>query len=410
MLLRLYDEDKDKSAVHRIWREVGWIDKDEPQNKAMDIFLSTSRAWVAELNGEAECLVVTTPGTIRHQKEDLALCAVTGVTTSRVARKQGFAGRLTARALADAAVEGAMVAGLGIFDQGFYNLLGFGNGAYEHWISFDPSTLKIALRPRVPHRLTVDNWEIMHTCRLQRLKSHGNCNLLPPEITHSEMLWSENGFGLGYYDGPEGELSHYIWCKPREENGPYSIGWYAYQTYDQLLELMALIKGWGDQVFAVRMGEPPGIQFQDLLNQPFRHRSISDKTKYESRMSAMAYWQLRMLDIQGCINRTYLRSGSITFNLHLQDPILDFLDADSPWKGLTGDYIIAFGEESYAERGKDPNLPTLQASVGAFTRLWMGILSATSLSLTDTLSGPSQLLEELDWVLRMPSPTLGWDY
>ena len=133
--------------------EVGWIDKDEKQNEAMDLFLSTSKALVVELNGEAECLVVTTEGTIRHLKTDLPLCAVTGVTTSRVARKQGFAGRLTARAIADAAENGAMVAGLGIFDQGFYNLLGFGNGTYEHWIRFDPSTLKIDKQPRVPQRL-----------------------------------------------------------------------------------------------------------------------------------------------------------------------------------------------------------------------------------------------------------------
>ncbi|MDF1515698.1 MAG: GNAT family N-acetyltransferase, partial [Anaerolineae bacterium] len=253
MTLRLYDEKKDKKAVHRIWQEVGWIGSDKKENKAMDIFLSTSTPWVAELNGEAECLVITTPGTIRHNQDDLSLCAVTGVTTSRVSRKQGFAGRLTARALAEAVSNGALVAGLGIFDQGFYNLLGFGNGTYENWISFDPASLHIDKKPRIPQRLSADDWKIMHQCRLDRLRTHGNCSLLPPEITKSETLLTQGGFGLGYYDGPDGTLSHYLWCKAREEHGPYTVLWNAYQMYDQLMELLALIKQWGDQVHLVTM-------------------------------------------------------------------------------------------------------------------------------------------------------------
>ena len=410
MTLRLYNEKKDKKAVQRIWRECGWLTKDKKELKAMDLFISTSRPWVAELNGEAECFVITTNGTIRHLMDDLPLCAVTGVTTSRIARKQGLAGRLTARALSDAVADGAMVAGLGIFDQGFYNQLGFGNGAYEHWVSFDPSTLKIDKHPRIPRRLSVDDWEIMHACRLKRIKTHGNCNLFPAEVTRSEMMWTENGFGLGYFDGPDDSLSHYMWCKARDEHGPYSINWYAYQTYDQLLELLSLMKQWGDQVFAVRMDEPPGIQIQDLLNQPFRHRSISDKTKYENRISALAYWQLRILDLQGCLDHTHLRFGNLSFNLKLHDPIENYLDDDSSWKGLSGEYIITLGDSSQADNGTHPKLATLNASVGAFTRLWMGILPATSLSLTDELSGPPELLEELDWTLRLPIPRLDWDY
>ena len=410
MIFRLYDEKKDKKAVHRIWHEVGWIGSDKKENKAMDIMLSTSRPVVAELNGEAECLVITTPGTIRYLKEDLPLCAVTGVTTSRISRKQGFAGRLTAQALSDAAANGALVAGLGIFDQGFYNLLGFGNGAYEHWISFDPSTLKVDVQPRVPQRFGLGDWKALHTSRLQRLMKHGNCSLTPPEITRSEMMWTQKGFGLGYYDGPDGTLSHHIWCKAREEHGPYTVNWFSYQSYDQLMELLALIKQWGDQVHLVNMDEPSGLQMQDLINQPFRHRNISRQSKYENKMTALAYWQIRMLDIQGCLAHTHLHSGDLIFNLKLDDPIASYLDEDAEWKGLSGDYIISLGKTSSAQRGINDALPTLTASVGAFTRLWMGILPATSLSLTDDLSGPIELLENLDWLLRLPIPHFGWDY
>jgi predicted acetyltransferase len=410
MTLRLYDEKKDKKSVQRIWRECGWLGKDKNELKAMDIFLTNSKPWVAELNSEAECFVVTTKGTIQHLDDAFPLCAVTTVTTSRIARRQGLARCLTAAALAEAAAEGAMVAGLGIFDQGFYNQLGFGNGSYVHWISFDPSTLKIKQQARVPRRLTISDWKAMHVCRLNRLMTHGNCNLLPAEITRAEMMWTENGFGLGYFDGPEESLSHYFWAKARDEHGPYSILWIVYQTYTQLMELLALIKQWGDQVHLVHMDEPPGIQMQDLIDQPFRHRRISKDSKYENRMSASAYWQLRMLDIHGCLEHTHLRSGSVSFNLHLKDPVEKYLDTSTSWKGLTGTYVITLGETSSVETGLDANLPTLNASVGAFTRLWMGILSATSLSLTDELSGPPRLLDKLDWLSCLPAPHMAWDY
>ena len=44
----------------------------------------------------------------------------------------------------------------------------------------------------------------------------------------------------------------------------------AYQTGEQFLELMALLRSLGDQVRLVRMNEPPGIQLQDLMIQPFK--------------------------------------------------------------------------------------------------------------------------------------------
>jgi hypothetical protein len=312
------------------------LEDDKKKLETMDLFLDSAKAWVADLRDAPEGLVLTTPGTLRYLDEDLSLCAVTGVTTSRIARKQGFAGRLTARAIADDAAEGALVAGLGVFDQGFYNTLGFGNGTYVHWLSFDPASLKVKTQARVPHRLTLDDWEVMHQSRLARMRGHAACNLFPPVVTRSEMRWTEKGFGLGYYDGPNGELSHHLWGNASGENGPYSIWWMAYQTPAQLLELLALLKNLGDQVYLVKMNEPPGIQMQDLLAKPFRHRRISDQSKYANRMSASAYWQLRMCDVAGCLARTHLRSETVRFNLKLSDPIARYLDADAPWRGIAG--------------------------------------------------------------------------
>ena len=55
-------------------------------------------------------------------------------------------------------------------------------------------------------------------------------------------------------------------------------------------------------------------------------------------------------------------------------------------------------------------METLEASVGAFTRLWLGVTSATALSMTDQLSGPPALLEALDEALQLPAPQTDWFY
>ncbi len=60
--------------------------------------------------------------------------------------------------------------------------------------------------------------------------------------------------------------------------------------------------------------------------------------------------------------------------------------------------------------GLDDGLPVLDASVGAFTRLWMGVRPATGLALTDDLAGPPALLDALDEAFRLPTPRAGWIY
>jgi len=302
MSVRPYDPTRDVKAARRIWREIGWLrDKEEP---AMDMFVGCGRAMVAEVRGEAECLVLSVPGEVCYLGEDLPLAVVTGVTTSRIARKQGLARRVTAQVIAADAAEGALVSALGMFEQGFYNQLGFGTGGYEHWVAFDPARLQVRTQARMPQRVSAGDWAAVHAARLRRMRGHGACNLMPPEVTRAEMMTTTNGFGLGYY-GPDGALSHHMWIRPKDvEHGPYSVVWMSYQTYDQFLELMALLRNLGDQVRLVRMREPAGIQFQDLMEQPFKQRAISEKSRYESGVSAEAYWQMRINDLPGCLART----------------------------------------------------------------------------------------------------------
>jgi len=410
MTFRIYDPERDKEAVHRIWYEIGWLEKKE-EEKAMDLFVTGGRAMVAEIDGAAECLVLSTPGTIRYMDRTLPFAGVTGVTTSRIARKQGFASRLTAHVIALDAAEGALVSGLGMFEQGFYNQLGMGTGGYEHRVSFDPARLRVPIKARVPRRITADDWEMVHASRLARIPVHGALNFTPLQCTHSEMMWARNGFGLGYCDGPDGALSHHLWCHVRDVgHGPYNVLWMSYRTREQFLELMALLKNLGDQVRVVRMCEPAGIQLQDMIEQPFQREQISAKTSFETGVRAKAYWQMRICDLEGCLSQTHLCCAPLRFTLRLSDPIGCFLDADVPWRGVGGEYVVTLGAESGLEVGADPSLPTLDASVGAFTRMWLGARPASGLAVTDDLTGPEGLLRALDRAFCLPDPKPDWDF
>ena len=409
MCIREYEAERDLEAAKRIWFEIGWLENDAEAAYLGD-FIAAGRAFVADVEGGAECLVLSMPGSMRFQSENLRLSAVMAVTTSRIARKLGLAGRLTAYLLAADAHEGFEVAALGMFEQGFYDRLGFGTGPYEHELKFDPATLLVDRPFRVPKRLTLDDWEAIHAAMCGRLRGHGGCVIDPPRALRSELGWRENGFGLGYYDGPEGRLSHFFFCSGKGENGPYKIEERGWQTHEQLLELLALVKSLGDQVSSIEMLEIGEIQFQDLLRQPFRTRRNSEGSKFENSSEAFAYWQIRILDLPACLEKTSLPGRSVRFNLLLTDPIADFLPADAPWRGIGGDWVVTLGPESSAVRGREEGLAQLEASVGAFTRLWFGIRPASSLSVTDRLQGPGELLAALDETIRLPSAHLGWDF
>jgi len=407
--MRPYNPDHDADAVRRIWREVGWIDGEEDE-KALDVFLDSGRTVVADLDGTPECMVNTDPGTLRYLDEELPICCITGVTTSRIARKRGLATRLTAHALQLAAQDGASLALLGVFEQGFYDRLGFGNGSYEHWYTFDPTQLPDNVEARTPCRLTNADWETVHQSRLARRRTHGTICILPPQITRAEMMWSDNGFGLGYRDGA-GVLTHHLWLSTKEaESGPYRVNWVAYRSRDEFLELLALIKSLGDQVRSIRMREPGDILLQDLLHEPFKLQQITKASKHEHRVNAYAYWQVRMLDLETCIGRTHLDSEPISFHLELADPIERHLAGDSSWPGLAGDYTITLGPKSSATPAREESLPTLHATVGAFTRMWLGVRPPTGLAWTDDLEGPAELLRALDQRLHLPAPVTDWDF
>lgn len=407
-----YDRERDYDAVKQIWIDVGWLDADdiEDDEKGLEAMLGCSNAIVFPVDDVAECAVISQHGFMRYLDIDLTLGIIAGVTTGHVARRMGAARKLTADALATLAEEGAEIAALGMFDQGFYDQVGFGTGSYVSAVHFDPNTLSVTNRFRPPKRLDEDSWSDMHTAMKNRKRWHGGCWITAPETVKAECIWSESPFGLGYYDGDNGELSHFFWGESKGQHGPYNITMMAYQSTDQLFELLALIKSLGDQVNKVQMEAPAELQFQDLLQQPFRLRRMTEGSEHENWHEINAEWQARILNLPACIAKTQLDAETLSFNLTMTDPVTNHLSGDREWQGVAGDYTVTLGSTSEAVAGHDANLPTLTASVGAFTRMWLGVRNASSLSLSDDLHGEKTLLDALDRTLRLPSPQLGWDF
>ncbi len=404
-----YDPDRDLEAVLRIWDEAGW---NEPGAEDwLRLALAELPTIVAKLNGEAECCVITSPGDLQYLDERLPFSCIHAVATSRVARQQGLAARLTARAIANSVREGALVCGLGMFDQGYYNRLGFGTGNYDCGVDFDPAQLTVDVKPRPPSRLTADDWESVHASRLARRRAHGSLSLTPSVNTRGDIAVNakHNGFGLGYLDGPQGELTHHFWFHgSRVGGGIYEESWTAFQTPEQFLELMALLHSLSDHVHLVKMTEPPGIQLYDLLERPHRQRRVREGGAFPVGVRAVPWWQMRLCDLPGCLALTHLPCDDLRFSLRLDDPLARYLSDDDGWHGAGGDYVVTLGAESSARPGLDAALATLTASVGALTRLWLGVRPATGLAVTDGLSGPPELLRALDRTLSLPPPRPDW--
>lgn len=435
--IRTYDRERDLQAVTRIWQEIGWIDPDSDTDAAaLARFMDGSEVEVGILDGEAECAVAWHRSLIRYgypaagdgghdrddgRSRDLGLAIVAAVTTSRVARRQGFATAMTARSVRAAAEAGMAVAALGIFDQGFYDRLGFGTLHYDHRISFDPGTLLVDDVPyRRPVRVTADDTDELHALHTRRARRHGGVVIGPGEVFAAEASFTSKSFGLGIRDGDgDGRLVAYVYGRAAGENGPYTIHQVAYERPDDLLALLRVMKELADQVTWVSMVEPPEIQLQDLLDQPFRHRRISHGSEHEFNARAMAFVQLRIVDLAATVSAHRWPGPPVRCNLRLTDPVTGALeradratgtDGAGRWNGVGGDHVLTVGSPSVAEPGHDPDLPTLTASVGAFSRMWFGVRPASDLTITDDLAGPPELLAALDRALALPAPSPGWGF
>ncbi len=408
-MIRKYLPSKDFESACRIWQECGWISSD--QKNELKAFLRGRSAWVQDMDGSAECIVTAATGSVWYDGLSVPASFITSVNTSHIARKRRLAGKLTAHAIKQTVKNGAHLCTLGMFEQGYYDQLGFGTGSYEHFISFSPSHLMVSGHVKTPVRLNEKHASLIHKNRVSRLKHHGTCVLNPLSATRADLLFGKNGFGLGYFDDTADELTHHIWFTTNNpEFGPYRVLWMAYRNPQQFMELLGIIKSLEDQVHLVEMIEPRWIQFQDLLSKPLTFQRMTRHSKFEQRFQAIAFWQMRICMLDQCISKVRSYHPDVTFNLKLTDPIEKYLENPKDWRGISGDYIITLGKTSGVEKGAHSKLPTLTASVNAFTRLWMGVGTTKGLAVTEKLSAPDELLRQLEEIFRYPAPSPDWEY
>ena len=408
-MIRAYEE-KDIDQSLRMFQEVGWMEGDDSDKESFKVFSSDSRVNVVELSGEAEVIALTRAGSMRYQEHEIPMAGVTGVVASRVARTQGWPLRVTAQSIAETVEDGAVVSVLGMFDQGYYDLLGFGSLPYHRITTVDPASFKVPKLTRPPVRLSKDDAKEIHECRLRRLRVHGSCNMNGEGITACEMTWDAKGmFGLGFRND-DGVLTHFVVCKPKDEHGPYSVWFTAYETHEQLIELLSLLKSLSVQVHGIRMADPPHMQLQDFLDKPFASQRARKGGDFDVNPLSCAWMQLRINNVKQCVSTMAFRCDSLRFNLSLTDPIEDFLPDGAPWRGESGEYVVTLGETSSAVCGTDKALPTLSATMSGFSRLWIGALPASSICAAGQLTGDDELMKQLDDSILLPSPSVDWDF
>ena len=408
-MIRPYRE-KDLEQCIRILNEVGWMEGEDTDKEAFKAYASDSLLNVVELDGEVEVLVLTRTGIMQYLNSTIPFSGVTGVVASRVARTKGWSLKTTASAIAETVEAGAQLSVLGMFDQGYYDKIGFGTLPYHRISTFDPAMLKVPKLSRKPVRLSKEHAKEMHDCRLRRLKGHGACNMHGEGITECELIWQPKGvFGLGFRDD-SGTLTHFFSGKAKGEHGPYNIHCIAYESYDQFAELLSLLKSLSDQVHGVRMADPPNLQLQDFLERPMATwRSRKGGTFASSELS-IAWMQCRINSVESCVGHMKIHGKPLSFQLHIDDPIKQYLPTNTSWEGEGGDWIITLGDESTATRGTDSTLPALSASINGFSRLWIGASNATALNAVGQLDGENALLQQLDECIRLPMPAIDWDF
>ena len=178
------------------------------------------------------------------------------------------------------------MATLGMFEQGFYDRVGFGSGPYLHEVVVDPGTLAVGHVPyRQPLRLS--------TPRLRRVPP-------APPATPPAPWWRHHRTARS--DARRAPLARQAAVRPRlsqrgrsthprvprdprtANTGPYHVRYLAYEQADQLLELLRLLRELSDQVHSVKLIEPAGVQLQDLINAPLSHNrktsSVGPRHRY----------------------------------------------------------------------------------------------------------------------------------
>ncbi len=417
--LAAFDFDRDIESVLRIWRETGWHDGEDRTERLIKEFFQANdgRSLVARLNGEAESVVHQTLGSMRYgnapDHRELSIGTITAATTSRIARKLLAASRLTARAVAELGDEGAVVALLGMFEQGFYDRFGFGVGPYEHKVWAYPGSLRVPAEYKTPERFDFDNHaDELHEAVLSRHRTHGGVVIGGERSSNAAVNLDHEVTIYGYRT--DGAISHWMAVEHNDENGPDRVVAWAYERPEQCLELLRLIQEWGDQVDLIGFIEPVWMQAQDLDAEPGHNSRRTKGSKVHVRTEADAWWQIRILDLQACISAMAPVSEPFDVVVEIDDPVADHLvesGFSGSWKPLTGVWRFSFGDTHSVQRLPSGGEVTLVTSINALSRWWLGVMPASALAVMGQMDADVQTLALLDSLTaHLPRPQPGWDF
>ncbi len=405
----IYSKNKHFKDCVKIWQDIGWLKSN--QEKLAEISFSADDALVCEQNDTALAFGLANYGSYYHNnhKAKLPFCAISAITVALHGRKHGFAGILTAELLARAAEKGKTFAGLGMFEQGFYDRFGFSNYPYTNTVKFRPSDLLVKGNfNSVPVRLTPEEYTRIHANRIHRYHPHGSIDL-PERSSQEQLAINKQTFIMGFQN-LKGELTHHYAVRSIPgEHGPMRIIWAAFKNDSQFKDILLSLKTFSDQVDIIFMPEPVGIQFQSLLKKPIAEsRRSNQNNSIRTGVNTIAWLQGRILNLHSCIN-TMKCNSKINFNLKLTDPIEKYLDSSFTWRGCAGEYTINLSEQSSVQDGFTNNLPLMECSINTFSKLWSGSSKASKLPYTDSINAPEQLLADLDEVINLPLPSYDWE-
>ena len=400
----------DYAQVAALHKDAGWNLELDGFDEGLRFHVPDCTVRVAADDERVHSAVLGAEGQFRYLDRTLRLSAITGVLTASWARRRGYAGRLLAELLEEEQQRGAVVASLGVFDQGFYNRYGFGNMGRDPVLVLNPSAIRVPRKVSgalgaagtrivpISHR---DDDEV-YAAHIRRYTGHGACTIVKRGFIQGFLRYAgEQSFGLGIAVGDR-LVAHFFGRRVSEEH--VDLFWLCADTQEYYIQLLALLRTLSDQLTQVKIVMPPDVMVYDFLERPLQWGVV-----HRHSFDDLLFWQLRVLDVVRAVEAVSIPLASpLRFVAEISDPIV--AHSPSGWRGCAGEYTMSIGLESRCVRGAEVGLSRVRMSIGAFSRFWSGAASARALACSDEFAAEDALLERLTREYCVPRPRRDCDF